>query len=287
MTYLTEERRMIQSNAREFSMKEVLKVANELDKVKGDIPMSLRDQMGHLGYFGIRIPEEYGGLGLGVFEYALVTEELARGWMSVASIIARGNGLFGGFSEEERRNYLPRMARGEYLGAVALSEPDAGSDLGNVSCRAERDGDDWLLTGTKMWCTFADGADFMTVLARTEPVTDIKQRHRGISNFFIEKERGTLPPGCTGTPVNKIGYHGWKTWELHFDGCRARQLGGEGRGFYGAVSGLEVARVHTAAREIRLCMRSSGSSLGAPSPTSRRSASSLRRWRRRSKPRAS
>jgi butyryl-CoA dehydrogenase len=252
MTYLTEERRMIQSNAREFSMKEVLPVANELDKVKGDIPMSLRDQMGHLGYFGIRIPEEYGGLGLGVFEYALVTEELARGWMSVASIIARGNGLFGGFSEEERRNYLPRMARGEYLGAVALSEPDAGSDLGNVSCRAERDGDDWLLTGTKMWCTFADGADFMTVLARTEPVTDIKQRHRGISNFFIEKERGTLPPGCTGTPVNKIGYHGWKTWELHFDGCRARQLGGEGRGFYGAVSGLEVARVHTAARAIGL-----------------------------------
>jgi butyryl-CoA dehydrogenase len=252
MTYLTEERRMIQSNARAFSMKEVLPVANELDKVKGDIPMSLRDQMGHLGYFGIRIPEEYGGLGLGVFEYALVTEELARGWMSVASIIARGNGLFGGFSEEERRNYLPRMARGEYLGAVALSEPDAGSDLGNVSCRAERDGDDWLLTGTKMWCTFADGADFMTVLARTEPVTDVKQRHRGISNFFIEKERGKLPPGCTGTPVNKIGYHGWKTWELHFDGCRARQLGGEGRGFYGAVSGLEVARVHTAARAIGL-----------------------------------
>ncbi len=252
MTYLTEERRMIQSNARAFSMKEVLPVANELDKVKGDIPMSLRDQMGHLGYFGIRIPEEYGGLGLGVFEYALVTEELARGWMSVASIIARGNGLFGGFSEEERRDYLPRMARGEFLGAVALSEPDAGSDLGNVSCRAERDGDDWVLNGTKMWCTFADGADFMTVLARTEPVTDIKQRHRGISNFFILKERGSLPPGCTGTPVNKIGYHGWRTWELHFDGCRARQLGGEGRGFYGAVSGLEVARVHTAARAIGL-----------------------------------
>ena len=252
MTYLTEERQMIQSTARVFSMKEVLPVANELDKVKGDIPMSLRDQMGHLGYFGIRIPEEYGGLGLGVFEYALVAEELARGWMSVASIIARGNGLFGGFSEEERRDYLPRMARGEFLGAVALSEPDAGSDLGNVSCRAERDGDDWVLNGTKMWCTFADGADFMTVLARTEPVTDIKQRHRGISNFFIAKERGSLPPGCSGTPVNKIGYHGWKTWELHFDGCRARQLGGEGRGFYGAVSGLEVARVHTAARAIGL-----------------------------------
>lgn len=260
MSYMTEARQMIQQSAREFSMKEVLPVANELDKVKGDIPMSLRDKMGELGYFGIRIPEEYGGLGLGVFEYVLVTEELARGWMSVASIIARGNGFFGteAFTEDQRRDYLTRMARGEFLGAAALSEPDAGSDLGNVQCRAEPDPDggpnDFLLTGTKMWCTFADGSDYITVLARTEPVTDVKHRHRGISTFFIEKERGTLPPGCTGTPVNKIGYHGWKTWELHFDGTKALKLsGGGGRGgFYGAVSGLEAARAHTAARAIGL-----------------------------------
>ncbi|MGE5596850.1 MAG: acyl-CoA dehydrogenase family protein [Hyphomicrobiales bacterium] len=253
---MTEARRMIQASAREFSMKEVLPVANELDKVKGEIPMSLRDKMGELGYFGIRIPEEYGGLGLGVFEYVLVTEELARGWMSVASIIARGNGFFGteAFTEEQRRNYMTRMARGDFLGAAALSEPDAGSDLGSVSCRAEPTEDErvWRLTGTKMWCTFADGADYITVLARTEPVTDPKHRHRGLSTFFIEKERGTLPGGCTGTPVNKIGYHGWKTWELHFDGTKAIRLGGQGRGFYGAVSGLEVARAHTAARAIGL-----------------------------------
>ncbi|HXU24882.1 MAG TPA: acyl-CoA dehydrogenase family protein [Tepidiformaceae bacterium] len=262
MTYMTETRRMIQSSAREFSMKEVLPVANELDKIKGDIPMSLRDQMGQLGYFGIRIPEEYGGLGLGVFEYVLVTEELARGWMSVASIIARGNGFFAAdaFTDEQRRTYLARMARGEFLGAAALSEPDAGSDLGNVSCKAELDPsggpNDYLLTGTKMWCTFADGSDYMTVLARTEPVTDVAHRHRGIGTFFIEKERGTLPPNCTGTPVNKIGYHGWKTWELHFDGTKAIRLGGGGGsgrgGFYGAVSGLEVARAHTAARAVGL-----------------------------------
>jgi len=252
MTYLTEERRMIQKVAREFSMKEVLPVANELDKIKGDIPMSLRDKMGDMGYFGIRIAEEYGGLGLGVLEYVIVTEELARGWMSVASIIARGNGFFGGFDEEQKRNYLTRMAKGDFLGAAALSEPDAGSDLGSISCRAEADGDTWLLTGTKMWCTFADGADYITVLARTEPVTDVKHRHRGISTFFIEKPRGTLPPGCTGTPVNKIGYHGWKTWELHFDSCRAIRLGGQGQGFYGTVSGLEVARAHTAARAVGL-----------------------------------
>ena len=260
MTYMTEARRMIQASAREFAMKEVLPVANELDKIKGDIPMSLRDQMGELGYFGIRIPEEYGGLGLGVFEYVLVTEELARAWMSVASIIARGNGFFGteAFTPEQRKDYMTRMAKGQFLGAAALSEPDAGSDLGSVACRAEPDPDggpgDYLLTGTKMWCTFADGSDYITVLARTEPVTDVKHRHRGISTFFIEKQRGTLPPNCTGTPINKIGYHGWKTWELHFDGCKALKLsGGEGRGgFYGAVSGLEAARAHTAARAIGL-----------------------------------
>jgi alkylation response protein AidB-like acyl-CoA dehydrogenase len=252
MSYMTEERLMIKQSARDFTMKEVLPAANQLDKVKGEIPMVLREKMADMGYFGIRIPVEYGGLGLGVFEYVLVTEELARGWMSVASIIARGNGLYGGFDEEQRRNYLPRMARGEFLGAVALSEPDAGSDLGSITCRAERDGDRWRLNGTKMWCTFADGADFITVLARTEPVSDVKQRHRGISNFFIEKARGTLPVGCTGTPVNKIGYHGWKTWELHFDNCCAVQLGPQGRGFYDTVSGLDVARVHTAARAIGL-----------------------------------
>ncbi len=253
---MTEERRMIQASAREFSMKEVLPVANKLDPVKGEIPMSLRDQMGELGYFGIRIPEEYGGLGLGVFEYVLVTEELARGWMSVASIIARGNGFFGtsAFTEEQRKTYLTRMAKGEFLGAAALSEPDAGSDLGSISCKAEPTDDPGVFTlhGTKMWCTFADGADYISVLARTEPITDIKHRHRGTSTFFIEKPRGQLPEGCTGTPVNKIGYHGWRTWELHFDGTKALQLRGEGRGFHATVSGLEAARAHTAARAVGL-----------------------------------
>jgi alkylation response protein AidB-like acyl-CoA dehydrogenase len=255
MTYLTEERRMIQQGAREFSMREVLPVANELDTVKGDIPMSLRGQMAELGYFGIRIEEEYGGLGLGVFEYVLVTEELARGWMSVASIIARGNGLGGGFSEAQKREYLPRMARGEFLGAFALSEPEAGSDVANISCRARRDGDDWVITGNKMWCTFADGADYLTVIARTDPVVDPNRRHAGLSMFLIEKQRGTLPPGISGTPVNKIGYHGWKTWDLRFEDFRVPAsglLGEEGRGFYQAMGFLEAARAHTAARAIGL-----------------------------------
>ncbi len=258
MTYLTEERLMIQKTARDFSMKEVLPVANELDKVKGDIPMRIRDQMGELGYFGIRIPDEYGGLGLGVFEYCLVAEELARGWMSVASIIARGNGLGGGFSEQQKRDYLPRMARGEFLGAVALSEPEAGSDLANISCKATRDGDEWVISGNKMWCTFADGADYITVLCRTTEV-DPQRRHAGTSMFFFEKERGTFPAGISATNINKIGYHGWKTWELRFEDFRvplSAELGqdhnDDSRGFKSAMGFLEGARAHTAARSIGL-----------------------------------
>ena len=143
MPYITEERRMIQEQAREFTLNEVLPVANKLDPEKGDIPMDLRDKMAELGYFGILIPEEYGGLGLGCFEYCLVTEELSRGWMSVASLIARGNLLIGAqmMSEEQRARYLPRMAKGEFLGAFAMSEPNAGSDISNISCRARKDGD--------------------------------------------------------------------------------------------------------------------------------------------------
>jgi butyryl-CoA dehydrogenase len=175
--------------------------------------------------------------------------------MSVASIIARGNGLGGGFSEAQKRAYLPRMARGEFLGAFALSEPEAGSDVANISCRARRDGDDWVITGNKMWCTFADGADYLTVIARTDSVVDPNRRHAGLSMFLVEKQRGTLPPGISGTPVNKIGYHGWKTWDLRFEDFRVPAsglLGEEGRGFYQAMGFLEAARAHTAARSIGL-----------------------------------
>jgi alkylation response protein AidB-like acyl-CoA dehydrogenase len=254
MSFLTEERTMIQTMARDFAMNEVLPVANKLDPVEGDIPMDLRNKMGELGYFGILIPEEHGGLGLGCFEYALVAEELARAWMSVASIIARGNGIWGSITEQQKRLYFPKMARGEFLGAFSLSEPDAGSDLANVSCRATRDGDDYIINGTKTWCTFADGADFIHLFARTSPPEE-KRRHVGITQFMIEKERGKFPKGCTGSPIRKIGYFGWKTWELHFDNCRipaTTLIGEEGRGFYTMMAFLETARVHTAARAIGL-----------------------------------
>ena len=252
--YYTEERAALVDTARKFAIEQVLPLANQLDPEHGDIPMSLRDAMAEIGFFGILIPEEHGGLGLGALEYVMVTEELARAWMSVASIIARGNGLVHGFTDEQRARYLPRMARGEFLGAMAMSEADAGSDVAAMTCRAQRDGEDWVITGTKMWCTFADGADFLVVAARTSPA-DPARRHDGISLFLIEKDRGTLPAGIKGSPIRKIGYHGWRTWELAFEGLRIpgdSLIGTEGRGFYDLMGGLELARAHTAARAVGL-----------------------------------
>jgi alkylation response protein AidB-like acyl-CoA dehydrogenase len=253
--YLTEERLMIQDVAREFTRKEVLPVANELDPVQGDIPMELRNKMGEMGYFGIRMPEAHGGLGLGVFEYCLIAEELARGWMSVASIIARAPSLMGvgGWPEVKRQQRTEQAARGEYLAAVALSEPDVGSDLAGISCRAVLEGDEWVISGNKYWCTFADGADYIQLLARIDGAGSGRQ---GLRSFIIEKPRGELPNGCSGSPIPKIGYFGWKTWELAFDNCRIPKenviTGGSGEGFKNTVNFLNAARAHTAARSIGL-----------------------------------
>ena len=256
--YMTEERNLIRDTAREFSMNEVLPVANLLDPQHGEIPMDLRQKMAEMGYFGIQVPEEYGGLGLGAFEYCLVAEQLARGWMSVASIIARGQaGWFkvDGKITPKNADRIRRAARGEYLQASALSEPGTGSDLASIACRAVREGDEWVITGSKYWCTFADGSDYIVVFARTSPPPSAEKRHLGISAFIIEKPRGTLPPNCKGNPIPKIGYFGWNTFELAFEGTRIPLdclIGEEGRAFYLLAQGLEVARAHTAARSIGL-----------------------------------
>ena len=258
--YLTPERIMMRDVARQFVEAEVLPAANRLDPVKGDMPRGLIDKMGELGFFGILIPEEYGGLGLGAFEYCLVAEELARGWMSVASIIARGNSFYRSVPGEgdERRRKIELMAKGQYLGAAALSEPGTGSDLSGVTCRARRDGDDWVITGSKYWCTFADGADYISVLCRIDD-PDAPAGRAGTTSVSVEKPKGELPKGCTGSPIPKIGYFGWKTWELHFDQVRAparvaMETGNPeaGRAVQGVAFGLGLARAHTAARSIGL-----------------------------------
>ncbi len=254
--YMTPEREMLRRIARDFTDKEVLPVANELDPKKETIPQSLIDQMGELGFFGIVIPEEYGGAGLGAFEYCLVAEELARGWMSVASIIARGNGFYRSipFDGEERLKRIRLMAEGKYLGALAMSEPEVGSDISSITCRARIEDDHWVITGNKYWCTFADGANFIQVIARTEG--DPAKRHAALTGIGIEKPPGELPEGVTGSPIPKIGYHGWKTWELHFENVRVpitkQQREAKGQAFYGMTRGLQTARAHTAARSIGL-----------------------------------
>ena len=249
----------MQEAARDFTTNEVLPIANALDPEKGEIPRELIDKMGEMGYFGITIPEDKGGLGLGAFEYCLIAEELARGWMSVASLIARGNGFYRsipGFGAE-RDEKIERMAMGQYLGAFAMSEPNAGSDMAAVSCKARREGDDWIINGSKYWCTFADGADFINVICRVD--TDSEERQAGMTGIAVEKPRGELPAGVQGSPIPKIGYHGWKTWELHFDNVRVpandkprevREGSRGSSGFVGIQQGLEVARAHTAARSI-------------------------------------
>jgi alkylation response protein AidB-like acyl-CoA dehydrogenase len=255
--YLTDERRMMQDLARTFTRDEVTPVANRLDPEKGDIPRELIAKMGELGFFGIMIPEELGGLGLGAFEYCLVAEELARGWMSVASIIARGNGFYRAVpgEGEERKAKIAAMAQGRYLGAAALSEPQTGSDLSSVACRARRDGNEWVITGNKYWCTYADGADFISVLCKIDDPS-APDGKAGTVSVVVEKPQGELPKGVTGSPIPKIGYFGWKTWELRFEGVRAPMAAPSersgGRAFQAAAASLGLARAHTAARAIGL-----------------------------------
>jgi alkylation response protein AidB-like acyl-CoA dehydrogenase len=260
--YLTDERRDLQDRACTFAMEEVLPLANELDPQKADIPRSFLDRMGELGWFGITLPKEVGGLGLGVFEYCLVAEELARAWMSVASIIARAQGMGTQVGDADRRlELLRRSARGQWIGAAALSEPGAGSDLANVQCRATRDGDDWVISGEKRWCGNARNADFIQLLARVRDPGPGERRSAGLATFVVEKERAAFPAGLRGEPIDKVGYHGMTTFHLWFDGLRvpdANRVGGGGGGggerstFAATQSGLNVARVHTAARAVGL-----------------------------------
>jgi alkylation response protein AidB-like acyl-CoA dehydrogenase len=263
--YHTPEREAIQAEARRFAMEEVLPLANELDPQKAEIPRWFLDRIGEQGYFGINIDREYGGMGLGVFEYCMISEELARGWMSVASIIARGNGMGTQFEDpEKRRRLLEMSARGQWIGAAALSEPGAGSDLANVQTRAVRDGDDWVVTGEKRWTGNAKAADFINILVRVADPEPGQSRSAGTASLILEKERDSFPPGLTGEVIDKIGYHGFLTWNLKFDGVRVpAQAMGAGRrrsangdeqrsNFKALEAGLNVARVHTAARAVGL-----------------------------------
>ncbi|POR43695.1 acyl-CoA dehydrogenase family protein [Methylobacterium sp. V23] len=259
----SEARATLQAEARAFARDVVMPLADELDPQKAEMPRSLIDRMAAKGWFGITIPAEQGGLGLGVFEYCLVSEELARAWLSVGSILARGQGLGTQTLDPERRKaLLEKSAKGQWIGGIALSEPTAGSDLAGVQTRAVREGDTWVLTGTKRWAGFAKAADFVEVLARTRDPEPGEPRSAGLEPFLVVKDPGTFPPGMTGRVIDKIGYHGFLTFELELDGVRVPEsdrltglYGDQGAdadsgGFASVQRGLNIARVHTAARAV-------------------------------------
>ena len=255
---LTTEHEAIRKAVREFAEKQVAPIADRYDRENGEIPEEILKGMADLGYFGLTVPEEYGGLGLDYASLAIVAEELSRAWLSVGSVMTRnlitGTLLLVHGTEEQKQRFLPGLASGELLTAAAFTEPDAGSDTAAVSTRAVREGDRYLLTGAKTWCTFANRAQILTVLARTDP--DPAKRHRGLSILLAQKVPGDGfdPPAISGEPIATIGYHGMKSFSLSFDRCPvpARNLIGEteNRGFYQLMATYESARIQTAARAV-------------------------------------
>ena len=224
------------------------------------IPIGIVEQMAALGVFGLTIPEEYGGLGMGKLAMCVVTEELSRAYIGVGSLGTRSEIAaelirLGG-TPEQKEYWLPKIATGEILPTAVFTEPNVGSDLGSLRTRATRDGDTYRVTGNKTWITHASRSDLMTLLART----DAKDGgYRGLSMFLAEKPRGTeadpFPaPGMTGGEIKVLGYRGMKEYELGFDGFAvpaANLLGGvEGQGFKQLMATFESARVQTAARAV-------------------------------------
>ncbi|GAA2294693.1 acyl-CoA dehydrogenase family protein [Nonomuraea roseoviolacea subsp. roseoviolacea] len=248
---LTDEQRAFRETLRAFVDKEIVPVATEWEH-SGRYPAEIVDTMRRMGLFGLSVPEEYGGLGADMVSFALVFEEIARGWMGVAGIlgshsiacwmIARHG------TDEQKRLHLPDLAAGARRTGIALTEPAAGTDLQGIRTRAVRDGDHYVVTGTKTWITNARHADPLPVLVKTA-VTE--PAHKGMSVLLVD-------PSAEGFTVSrdlpKLGYKGTETCEVVLDGVRvpaSALLGGvEGRGMQQVLGGLETGRVNIAARAV-------------------------------------
>jgi len=233
---------------RRFVAQDVIPVANELEH-RDEFPAEIVATMRELGLFGLTITERHGGLGLDLLTYVGVIEELAYGWMSLTGILNThtmvATLLLHHGSEEQQARFLPSMATGEVRGALSLSEPDAGSDTRNIACKAVRDGDEYVIDGTKAWVTNGERAGIVALAARTE---------EGISAFVVEKEPGPSFEGITvSRHVDKLGYRGTETVEMSYSGHRipASNLVGEpGRGLAQILGVLEVGRINIAARAV-------------------------------------
>ncbi|OJX99914.1 MAG: acyl-CoA dehydrogenase [Rhizobiales bacterium 62-17] len=224
------------------------------------IPLDIIADLSHLGVFGLTLPEDYEGLGLGKTAMCAVTEELSRGYIGIGSLGTRSEIaaelLLAGGTEEQKRKYLPGIGSGQIITTAVFTEPEAGSDLASLRLRATRVDDHYLLRGAKTWITHAARADLMLVLARTGTA---EARHDGLSMFLVEKPRGDdaepfALQGLSGSEIEVLGYRGMKEFELVFDDVavpKAALLGGvEGRGFRQLMQTFESARIQTAARAI-------------------------------------
>ena len=263
---LTDIQQDILAAVHDFVDNEIIPNANTLEHAD-EYPKDIVDGLKELGVFGLMIPEEYGGLGESLTTYALVVEEIARGWMSVSGVINThfivAYMIMQHGTEEQKQHYLPRMATGEVRGAFSMSEPGCGSDVAAIQSKAVRDGDDYVLNGQKMWLTNGGSSTLVAVLVLTPDEADADASvYKKMTTFLIEKPEGfgEVLPGLTiPGKIDKMGYKGVDTTELIMDGLRLPAdtvLGGEtGKGFYQMMDGVEVGRVNVAARACGVAIR--------------------------------
>jgi alkylation response protein AidB-like acyl-CoA dehydrogenase len=268
-TEKTDEQRAICEMVHQFADEQILPNAEHYDQ-EDSFPEPIVEQMKELGLFGVTIPEEFGGMGLDLTTYAMIVEELSRGWISISGIVNThfiGSYLLMKFgTDEQKQKYLPRMATGEIRAAFSLSEPELGSDVAAIKTSAKKDGDAYEINGTKMWVTNGLLSGLVFVLVRTDPEAD--PRHRGLTCFIAEKEPGAAEntgeyAGLKVPPkIKKMGYKGVESTELVFDGYRCPAdniLGGEqaglNKGFSQMMDALELGRVNVASRGVGLAQR--------------------------------
>jgi (2S)-methylsuccinyl-CoA dehydrogenase len=259
-TGLDETYEQIREEMRKFAEAKVTPFAHEWHLKNEYIPLEIINEMAEMGVFGLTIPEEFGGMGLGKESMCVVSEELSRAYIGVGSLGTRSEIaaelILGGGTEEQKAKWLPRIASGETLPTAVFTEPNTGSDLASLKTRAVKDGGTWKVSGNKTWITHPVRADIMTLLTRTKPE---EPGYKGLSMFIAEKPRGTdeepFPAeGMTGGEIEVLGYRGMKEYEIAFDGFEVKDenlLGQvEGQGFKQLMQTFESARIQTAARAI-------------------------------------
>ena len=250
MKKLTSEQELMVATVRQFVDKEVVPIASAMEH-RNEYPHALVAEMRKMGLFGLNVPEQYGGAEIDFTTFAMIFEELSRGWLGLAGVIGTHSVLcdvlirFG--TEEQKQRFLPGLASGERRGGICLSEPGAGTDLQNISTTAARDGDVYRITGSKMWVTNGRYGNTFLLLARNVPRTE--PPHRGMSAFVIEKGA----PGLTvSRDIDKLGYKSVETCELNFQDFPTpaeNLIGGvENEGFKQVMTGLEAERINVAAR---------------------------------------